>query len=104
MPEIPENAKKPADRKKKKDDDSEVAFSFTAGGETYTLKPTYDVVTPGFLRANRRREEVDAFFTMLEALAPDEDTLDAVDNMSRSEFQQLMKDFYRHLEVASTGE
>lgn len=80
------------------------AFSFEHDGETYTFKPTYEVVTPGFLRANRRRDEVDAFFTMVEALVADDKQLEVIDGMERAAFRQLMKDFYAHLEVADTGE
>ena len=102
MPDIPDGAKKPTDRKSKVQDAPD-AFSFEHDGETYTFKPTFDVLTPGFLRKNRRREEVDAFFTMVEALVVDDEQLDVIDNMSRDEFQQLMKDFYGYLE-ASQGE
>ena len=103
MPEIPENAKKPADRKPKKKDAPE-AFTFEHDGEQYTFKPTYDVLTPGWLRKNRRRDETDAFFTMVEALVQDDETLDVIDNMTRSEFRALMTEFYEYLEVADSGE
>lgn len=108
MPNIPEGAKRPDDHKGK----SEVSdrFSFEHDGQTYTLKPTLDVVTPGFLRKHRRRDEIDAFFTMLEELTDDyepvtehSETLDAVDSMSRGEFRQLQKDFFAHLEVQDLG-
>lgn len=107
MPNIPEGAKRPDDHKSKATSDR---FSFEHAGETYTLKPTYDVLTPGFLRKNRRRDETDAFFTMLEELVDDYDkysdhspTLDVIDNMSRNEFRQLQKDFFEHLEVLDLG-
>lgn len=96
MTDIPKGAKVPGDHKAKAKDEQADAFSFEHDGETYTFKPTYDVLTPGFLRANRRREEIDAFFTMVEALA-DEDTLDVIDHMSRDEFKALMEDFYAYL-------
>lgn len=100
MADIPEGAKKPTDRKAKTED----AFSFTHDGETYTLKPTYDVLTPGWFRANRRRDDMDAFFTIMESLA-DEETLEkTVDAMSKKQFEQLQKDFYKHLEVLDSGE
>lgn len=97
----PENAKKPADRKPKSENVD--CFTFTHDGVEHTLRPTYDVLTPGFMRANRRRDDLDAFFTILEALA-DADTLDVIDNMTRAEFKDLQDDFYKHLEVATTGE
>lgn len=110
MPDIPQGAKSPSDRKAKKSKDAPDRFSFEHDGETYTFKPTYDVLTPGFLRANRRRSEIDAFFTMVEGLIDDYDkksdksaTLDVIDNMSRDEFKAVMGDFYDYLEV-SQGE
>lgn len=109
MPDIPEGAKRPSDHKSKSVNSDH--FEFEHDGTTYALKPTLDIVTPGFLRKNRRRDDMDAFFTMLEELVDDYDdftgesaTLDAVDGMSRSEFTQLQKDFYAHLEVADRGE
>lgn len=82
-------------------------FSFEHDGETHTFQPTYDVLTPGFLRENRRRDEIDAFFTMVEALVPEgqegRDMLDLIDNMSRQEFRALMEDFYAYME-ADPGE
>ena len=103
MPDIPENAKRPSDRKAKQAEAGE-RFSFTHKGEEYVFKPTYEVLTPGWLRKNRRRDEVDAFFTMVEALAEDDETLEVIDNMTRSEFRALMTDFYEYLEVADSGE
>ncbi len=86
------------------------AFSFEHDGQTYTFKPTYDVLTPGFLRKNRRRSEIDAFFTMVEELVDDYDkktdksaTLDVIDNLDRPQFKALMEEFYEYLEV-SQGE
>lgn len=103
MSTAPKNVKQPSDRQAKKGKASE-RFSFEHDGETYTFKPTYEVVTPGFLRANRRRDEIDSFFTMVEGLVDDYDeltdrsaTLDAIDHMDRDEFHQLMRDFYAHL-------
>lgn len=98
MSNIPANAKKPSDRKPK-DAEPGDRFSFEHDGNTYTLKPTWDVLTPGWLRANRRRDDIDAFFTMVEALAPDDDgvTLDVIDNMGRNEFRKLMSSFYEYM-------
>ena len=105
-------ARKPQDRQQKqpKGNPSE-PFEFEHDGETYTLKPTYEVLTPGFLRKNRRRDEADAFFTMIEELVDDYDeyedksaTLDAIDGMTRGQFRVLQKDFYAYLEVSGQGE
>lgn len=82
-------------------------FSFEHDEQTHTFQPTYDVLTPGFLRENRRRDEVDAFFTMVEALVPEgkegAEMLDVIDNMSRGDFRKLMEDFYAYME-ADPGE
>ena len=102
MPTPPKGAKQPTDRQAKATGNTD-CFTFTHDGAEYTLKPTYDVLTPGFLRKNRHRDDMDAFFTMLEELA-DPDALDAIDHMSRAEFHQLQQDFYEHLEVATAGE
>lgn len=101
MPDVPDNAKKPSDRKSKTEE-SDSAFSFVHDGERHTFKPTFDVLTPGFLRANRRREEVDAFFTMVEALA-EADTLAVIDVMDRKSFTALMEDFYNYLAEKNSG-
>lgn len=101
MSAIPANAKKPSDRKPKADDET-LAFTFEHDGQSFTFKPTYDVLSPGFLRANRRRDEIDAFFTMVEALA-DEDTLEVIDHMDRDSFKALMEGFYDHLSERSSG-
>lgn len=100
MSNVPDNVKKPADKKAKKAEaEQDAAFSFEHEGDTYTLKPTWEVLTPGWLRANRRRDEIDSFFTMIETLAPDDDgkTLEVIDNMDRDEFQKLMKNFYEFI-------
>lgn len=103
MAEIPEGAKRPTDRKSKTEDVPD-RFSFEHDGETYTLKRTLDVLTPGFLRKNRRRDDFDIFFTMVEALIDDYDksgesaTLDVVDNMPRREFSELQESFNEYLE------
>jgi len=87
--------KKPQDRKPKTEDVSD-CFSFEHDGETYTLKRTIDHITPGFLRKNRKLDDLDAFFTILEELADDEQ-LAVIDGMSTPEFGQLNRDFYKHL-------
>lgn len=95
--------KQPQDRKPKASDaDSSEAFTFEHDGESYTLKPTLEYITPGFLRKVRKQNDLDAFFTILETLADDEQ-LEAIDSMTHSEFQQMNKDFYAHLK-ASRGE
>lgn len=99
MSNIPSTAKKPADRKKKDDAEQAACFTFEHDGNTYALKDTWSVLTPGWLRKNRRRDDIDAFFTMVEALAPDDDgeTLEVIDNMDRKAFSKLMGDFYEYM-------
>lgn len=87
--------KQPQDHKAKTSEASD-CFSFEHDGETYTLKPTIEHITTGFLRENRKLNDLDAFFTILEALADDEQ-LAAVDSMTHKEFGQLSKEFYKHL-------
>lgn len=100
--------KKPQDHKPKKKtlDDVPAAFEFTHEGETYAFKPTADHLTPGFLRKNRRRDEFDATYTIIETLAPD-DVLDVIDNMSwkeHSELQEAFGDYFQEFMGASVGE
>lgn len=95
--------KKPQDRKPKAADvEAEDCFTFTHAGVDHTLKPTLEHLTPGFMRANRQREDLDAFFTILEELADDEQ-LAIVDGMSHKDFGELAKAFYKHL-GATQGE
>lgn len=62
-------------------------FTFEQGGKTYTFEKSLDSVrSPRWLRANRRRDEVDLLFTMLEEVAGAE-ALEAVDSMTSSEFE-----------------
>lgn len=93
--------KKPQDRKPKASD-AEECFTFEHEGKSYTLKPTLESLTPGFMRKNRRREDLDAFFTILELLA-DEEQLEVIDSMTHEEFGELSKEFYAHL-GATQGE
>jgi hypothetical protein len=68
-------------------------FSFDHNGETYTLpKPVSTVRAPKFMRANRRRSDLDLTWTIIEALADDdEDLLDVFDAMSEKEFGEISK-------------
>ena len=99
---MPTTPKTPQDHQKKKSKapGRTEPFSFDVDGETYTLK-SLDSLTTGWLRQNRRRTEVDALFTMFEALLPDnakaaKATLDALEEMSQDEFSQLQDDFNTH--------
>jgi|SRR5690348_13023477 len=104
MPKIPEGAKRPDDHKTAQGD----RFSFTHAGETHTARPYLDVLTPKWLRANRRRDETDFAFTLLEALFEgDEGAMDALDSMSWPKFNEtagaVMADMKAKVEV-SLGE
>lgn len=90
--------KKPQDRKPKAAPAGEVSesFTFTHDGESYTLKPTLEHITPGFLRRIRKLDDLDAFFTILEEIA-DEKQLKVVDNMTHKEFGELSREFFGHL-------
>lgn len=61
-------------------------FSFDHDGKTYTFERPFAVVrSPRWLRANRRRDELDLAFTILEEIGGDE-VLDVIDSMSEQEF------------------
>ena len=80
MPKIPEGAKRPQDHQKA--DDEQDVYTFTHGGKSYTSRPYLDVLTPRWLRANRRRDETDFAFTLLEALFEGDDAaMKALDTM-----------------------
>lgn len=66
-------------------------FSFEHRGETHTFAEPFDRVRKaGWLRANRRRDELDLAFTILEEVAGD-DVLEVVDDMDAEEFAALSK-------------
>lgn len=72
-------------------------FTFEHDGETYTFeKPFSEVRTPRWLRANRRRDELDLAFTVLETLAGDE-ALAAIDTMDEDEFASLNERLHKEL-------
>lgn len=72
-------------------------FSFEKDGKTYTFEQSFDVVrSPRWLRANRRRDELDLAFTILEELAGD-DALEAIDSMDEDEFAALSKALNKEL-------
>lgn len=66
-------------------------FTFEHDGETYEFEKDFSVVrSPRWLRANRRRDELDLAFTILEEIAG-EDALEAIDDMDEAEFMRLAK-------------
>lgn len=66
-------------------------FTFEKDGKTYEFERSLDVVRrPGWLRKNRRRDELDLAFTILEEVAGDE-ALSVIDEMDEDEFKALME-------------
>lgn len=62
-------------------------YTFEHDGKTYTFERPFAVVrTPKWLRANRRRDELDLAFTVLETIGGDE-VLDVIDSMTEDEFK-----------------
>lgn len=103
MAEIPAGAKKPQDHKSKAEKTTDQVFTFEFGGETYESKPVGDVLTPGFMRANRRRDDIDQLFTIFEALFSEAVLARTVDKMSREEFGEIGDQFTEFMQV-SLGE
>lgn len=82
---------------------SDKRFTFEHNGETYTFEKGFEVVrSPRWLRANRRRDELDLAFTIIEEVAGDE-ALEAIDSMSEAEFMKLAKRLTKEM-GASLGE
>lgn len=81
--------KQPTDHKKKAG--TEDNYTFTYNDKQYTFEKGFDVIgSPKFLRSNRRRDELDFAFTMLEEIAGDE-VLAVIDEMSTEEFKEFSK-------------
>lgn len=67
-------------------------FEFEHDGKTYTFEKSFDVVqTPKWLRANRRRDQLDLVFTLLEEVAGEE-VLEVIDKMTKDEFEKFSDD------------
>ena len=105
MPTTPAGAKKPADRKPKAtasvDDDT---VTLTIGGDEFTSRPLHDVFSPKWLRLNRRRDEIDAGYTMVEdAFEGVRGFLDAWDGLSFKEQADCIGELQAAMET-SLGE
>lgn len=82
--------KKPQDRKPKAESEVEDAgFTFEFEGKSYTLKPAKETFNRGFYRKIRKESEVDQMFSIVEALAKDEATLDAFDAIPDDDFKEV---------------
>ena len=95
----PTDRKPPAKKTAPKDQ-----CSFVVDGETYWSRPLYEVITPGWVLDNRRREEIDLYMTLLE------DAFDGVDGwreaykrLTWDESQQLVGELVEVMET-SVGE
>jgi hypothetical protein len=114
-------AVEPQDHKKKEEAASE-RFSFRHNGEELTFPAvTLDVITPGFVRNNRRRDETDYFMTIVESLAGQNEEvaerlelteeeiaegkrlLDIIDTLRWKEHKRLQEQLQKHI-GASLGE
>lgn len=98
----PAARKAPTDRQPKQtsakaDGDS---FVITIGGVEYTSKPLTSVFTPRWLRANRRRDDIDAGYTMIEdAFDGVHGFLDAWDDLSFDEQADEIGALQKSMEV-----
>lgn len=78
-------------------------YTFEFNGKTYTFEGSLDVVrTPKWLRANRRRDELDLTFTILEEIGG-ADVIEAIDEMSTEEFRDFGKGLMKELNAAFRG-
>jgi hypothetical protein len=105
--------KQPQDHKPKKEaesngqDEPDEFFEFTASdGTTFrTIKPTLDVLTPGYVRRNRGNQE-ELVWGAIEQLA-DKDLLDWIDTLTgregNKEWKRFQNEFIDHI-GASLGE
>lgn len=95
MANTPANAKKPADHQEPSE---QARFSFDHDGTTYTFgRPTAEVITPGWLRRNRKTDELDATYTAIEMLA-DDSILNVLDNMGFKEHFEVQNAFGEHVQ------
>ena len=86
---------------KKPQDNKSGLFSFEHDGETYTFIKSLSFTTkPGFIRKNRRKNEADVMFDILEEVC-DEETLAVIDEMETDEFVKLNLAIGEHIEALS---
>ena len=91
--------KQPTDRKPKNvNGTAPDVFAFTHKGKRYEFaRPTAEVITPGWLRRNRKMEDVDATYSAIEQLA-DDDVLDVIDAMSWADHGTFQENFQEHMQ------
>lgn len=90
--------KQPQDRKPKAKAPEEVpdAYEFEHDGNTYTLKPTAEVVNFGFLRRHRDSDQQKVIYTLLELLAEPE-VLAVLDEMPLPATKDLLAGFDEYI-------
>lgn len=72
-------------------------FSFTHDGKRYVFEKSFSVIrSPRWLSENRRRDETDLAFTMLEELAGDE-AYEAILSMDWEQFKDLQKKMQKEM-------
>ena len=113
MPTVPSDAKRPADRKPKKKPSSGRAVTANREADTITMRirgeefeslPLAEVFTGGWFRLNRSKDEMDAFYTMVEdAFEGVRGFLDAWDGLSFKEQADCIGELQAAME-ASLGE
>lgn len=102
MTTTPANVKQPQDRKPKAvkaeaDDLRDAVFTFEHDGKPYRFtRPTAPLLTPGFVRRNRKNE-AEALFSLMEELT-DQDTLDVIDNMSWEDNAKFLQELSAHVQ------
>lgn len=78
-------------------------FKFEHKGEEIEFEKDFSVArSPRWLRANRRRDEVDLVFTIIEDLGGDA-VCDAVDEMTEEEFQAFVKKVMKEFSADSSA-
>lgn len=95
----PTDRKPPAAKMQRAD-----TYSFTHDGVTYTSLELSSVITPGWVRRNRRRDELDIYMTLFEdVFAGVDGALEAYDAMSWEESQDVVGGLSQMLE-STVGE
>lgn len=73
-------------------------FCFTHNGQEYQMQPG-DTMNIGFARRIRHLSQEAQIFEMIEALAPDDETLAAIDDMHAAEFLEFQRDWQAHSRI-----
>lgn len=105
---VPAGARKPQDHQTAAEETVDEGFSFEVDGTMYTLLPATGRLGRGFYRRVRKESQVDQMFSIVEELAPDEETLDAFDSIPDEDFKDAFgvpfNEYLKSIKGASTGE